>query len=471
MFDHLIQPRGTVTCGIDASTLFARDDDLDYDSRGILTRFCGVWVSQFAIRHSVTKVLNEKTNLKFTSHLGVGPRNDLLSRNNLMGTIRHQFSPRLALEATAHFLDPHLVVAKASYEDNDNTLNCRVHFIPAFWNLLPPASTVSFSRRLFRHASTVGSVAWTFSPLSMGSFEFDIHSPQPFDFSSSENYVHYTDRMNADFTNKPGSASGFGVGLRAWSCGLQLSGLNSCIRTEWSIWFFELSLRLKAGLEIGFRQMAYLVTATWTNTNAAISTSFGVSTKGLIMRFELEYLHQKWILPITLSTVRNQTLEFFSAVLPSTVLLLGYHFVLKPRRQLQRTLYFRKAERLLKEEKTQLKRRIDDTVGLLSDTAKRHMQTERSRGGLVILSATYGPETDAENLTIDVTVPVQALVHNSQVHIPGHRTKAGIQGFYDPTPTSPKSLRVRYLFRDRQHYAEIPDCVPVVLPLPDHLVN
>lgn len=471
VFDRLIRPRGTVTCAIDASTLFARGDDLDYDSRGLFARLRGVWVSQFAIRHSVTKVLNEKTNLKFTSHLGLGPRNDLLSRNNLMGTIRHQFSPRLAVEATAHFLEPHLVVAKASYEDNDNTLNCRVHFIPAFWNLLPPASTVSFSRRLFRHASTVGSVAWTFSPLSMGSFEFDIHSPQPFDFSSPENYVRYTDRMNADFTNKPGSVSGFGVGLWAWSCGFQLSGINSCIKTEWTIWFFELSLRFKAGLEIGFRRLAYLVTGTWTNANAAISTSFGVSTEGLIMRFELEYLHQKWILPITLSTVRNQTLEFFSAVVPSTVLLLGYHFVLKPRRQLQRTLYFRKAERLLKEENSQLKRRIDDTVELLNETAKRHMQLERSRGGLVILSATYGPETDARSLTIDVTVPVQALVHNSQVHVPGHRTKAGIQGFYDPAPASPKCLRVRYLFRDRQHYAEIPDYIPVVLPLPDHLVN
>ncbi|KAG1891849.1 uncharacterized protein F5891DRAFT_986476 [Suillus fuscotomentosus] len=106
------------------------------------------------IRLDRYKVLNDKINLKFTSRLGPGPRNDLLSRNNLMGAIRHQFSPRLALEAAAHFLDPQLVVAKASYEDNDNTLNCRVHFIPAFWNLLPPASTVSFSRRLFRHAST-----------------------------------------------------------------------------------------------------------------------------------------------------------------------------------------------------------------------------------------------------------------------------------------------------------------------------
>jgi DnaJ family protein C protein 11 len=103
------------------------------------------------------------------------------------------------------------------------------------------------------------------------------------------------------------------------------------------------------------------------------------------------------------------------------------------------------------------------------------------RQGLVILSATYGPE--CRNVAMDVTVPVQALVHNSQVYVPGHRTKvvtfvfsigcatvhmvlqAGIQGFYDPAPTSPKSLRVRYLFGDRPHYVEIPDYVPVVLPM------
>jgi len=92
--------------------------------------------------------------------------------------------------------------------------------------------------------------------------------------------------MNTDLTNRPGSVSGFGVGLQAWSYGFRLSGLLSCIKTEWTIWFFELSLALKASLEVGFRGLTYLVTATWTGTNAAISTGFGVSTEGLIMRFE-----------------------------------------------------------------------------------------------------------------------------------------------------------------------------------------
>lgn len=43
--------------------------------------------------------------------------------------------------------------------------------------------------------------------------------------------------------------------------------------------------------------------------------------------------------------------------------------------------------------------------------------------------------------------------------------QSAIQGFLDPAPSAPKTLRVRYLFRDRMHYAEIPDLSPVVLPL------
>jgi DnaJ family protein C protein 11 len=44
-------------------------------------------------------------------------------------------------------------------------------------------------------------------------------------------------------------------------------------------------------------------------------------------------------------------------------------------------------------------------------------------------------------------------------------TQSGIQGFYDPAPKAAKTLRIRYQFRGRSHYAEIADYVPVVLPL------
>lgn len=105
--------------------------------------------------------------------------------------------------------------------------------------------------------------------------------------------------------------------------------------------------------------------------------------------------------------------------------------------------------------------------------------------GLVIEEATYGPsdeDEESKDLVVDVTVAVQALVNNSQLHIPAHRSKvctklsfglplfsqfiqSAIQGFVDPAPTLAKSLYVRYYFRGNKHYAEIPDHQPVVLPL------
>lgn len=46
--------------------------------------------------------------------------------------------------------------------------------------------------------------------------------------------------------------------------------------------------------------------------------------------------------------------------------------------------------------------------------------------GLVIIEATYGPIEQGEelrDLIADVTVPLQALVHNSQLSIPSGRSK------------------------------------------------
>jgi len=104
--------------------------------------------------------------------------------------------------------------------------------------------------------------------------------------------------------------------------------------------------------------------------------------------------------------------------------------------------------------------------------------------GLIIQEAAYGAvETDRDDLyvTLNVTTQLQALVRNSQLHIPGGDSRVlfsltcfdlfftslqtALQGFSDPAPFVPKSLRIRYLFRNRDHYAEIPDHLPVVLPL------
>ena len=46
--------------------------------------------------------------------------------------------------------------------------------------------------------------------------------------------------------------------------------------------------------------------------------------------------------------------------------------------------------------------------------------------GLVVLEASYGPidpDPEARDLVVNVTVAIQALVHKSQLYIPGHHSK------------------------------------------------
>lgn len=62
---------------------------------------------------------------------------------------------------------------------------------------------------------------------------------------------------------------------------------------------------------------------------------------------------------------------------------------------------------------------------------------EKERGGLVVLSAQYGPATafspkgvSDDEAVIDVTIPLQALVQNSKLYIPGGRNKFNLMGFW-----------------------------------------
>lgn len=82
-------------------------------------------------------------------------------------------------------------------------------------------------------------------------------------------------------------------------------------------------------------------------------------------------------------------------------------------------------------------RETENTFLLLREPARRHMDAERAIGGdirgrlqrspsyfaplgLVVLEATYGPmslDNETAGLEVDVTIPLQALVHNSQLYV------------------------------------------------------
>jgi DnaJ family protein C protein 11 len=83
------------------------------------------------------------------------------------------------------------------------------------------------------------------------------------------------------------------------------------------------------------------------------------------------------------------------------------------------------------------RREADGTIGLLRDTAARHMRTEAAREGLIVLEATYAPRectAETRGLAYDVAVPLQARVHRSQLSVPGGRSKVRAASCRSPGP-------------------------------------
>jgi DnaJ homolog subfamily C member 11 len=107
------------------------------------------------------------------------------------------------------------------------------------------------------------------------------------------------------------------------------------------------------------------------------------------------------------------------------------------------TLSFIRAARKALEEDSGLRRETLAVTELLKYTARRSKQAETSKQGLpletpsysalmilalglVIVEATYGSvemNDGAKDLILDVTVPLQALVRDSQLYVPADQTK------------------------------------------------
>jgi DnaJ homolog subfamily C member 11 len=231
---------------------------------------------------------------------------------------------------------------------------------------------------------------------------------------------------------------------------------------------------------------------------------FGVDCayqSGVAVKLKVSRLGQKLSIPILISQEADIKMALYTFVFPVLTYVALDKLFIKSWREKKR---LERLERIRVDNAEILeKRRKEATqaVMLLSDSIARKLEAEESREGLVIISALYGklPPSDLESVRvlspqgiqelassikaqfkflkkqelpvshqdefIDVTIPVQALVSNGQLHISGGHSKSHLIGFYDPCYGERKELRVTYQFQGRLHQVTVSDKQPLAAPL------
>lgn len=407
-------------------------------------------------RYSMSKRLTSTTTLVGEAHSYTDHSNSGFT--TYFGTVKHQFSPRFSGQATIGLNSAHRTILRGTYRDDYNAV--RVQLAASPLALVQTASAdISLTRRLYH--SSFDTAEMNVHAGIIPSLSLSYTSPATISMDLLKN------------AEDIGSASGLRYVASDYKYGVACVSFVPTIFGEVGANMPELSTRLKVGFELGPVVSSLVVGLGWTGKTNQVSFDTKVSRHGVLAQLEVVAWKRRFTLPLLLSMDLDPRVALYSIIAPTMATALSYHFVVRPRRRARRLEQIRVARRIF-EEDSDARNKRNAIIDMLRDVANKYTSLETHRGGLIVQEAWYGvtDEKDgAQHLAIDVTIPIQALVRNSHLYIPGGGSMANLQGFSDPSPSSPKSLRIRYLFRGRPHYANVPEHLPVVLPLSEHSVE
>jgi hypothetical protein len=167
-------------------------------------------------------------------------------------------------------LRAHFLMMKARYHGEEGNYIVQTWLSP-FESVLPPI-TVTHARRLFKESMTQGVLICHTG--NQPHFSINIVSPRnfgarsdPFDVDPEETQL--------------GSWTGFGTGVRQWSCGVTLADLETSLRTEWGLEFPELSARVSLAMQLSLAGPGWVATGSWGDEQGGVTTMIGLNAAGV----------------------------------------------------------------------------------------------------------------------------------------------------------------------------------------------
>ncbi|KAI8852818.1 hypothetical protein BC829DRAFT_487276 [Chytridium lagenaria] len=467
--DNLIRSKGEILVGLNASPLFERFYPSTRKPR--ISQFPTIGVGRVRKQENTSFFTLPEITQAYVKHsweTKIAPQTDFhvqgsaLARNGVgagtvSGTLRHVISPLLWGELTGS-LGQNPSASLKLVKNFSSDIFSTVHIVSTTPSQ-PPPITVSVGRKL-------------------------------------------TDNITGYMTYRTG-----GYTLGPW--GEESDDKSSCAvgivrKTEVAQWVCDVS----AGEAASFVSLSYLrvvakgtrgrvavVAGTSTGVQASVSVDKKVNKhdkvglgvecgtlSGIVLRLKFIRLGQKLSVPIIISPQLNIELALWTTIVP---LVASYTFdklVFEPWRQKK----FAEKLKMIRLENAEVlaerKRNAEDAIKLMKDQVQRKVDAEEMKNGLIIIEALYGKLpptttrlihkdisfttlrvalTSLKTLTlnfIDVTLPVQNLVVNSQLHING--------GYREG-----KRLRIVYAFRGNLHFLEVDDTGGVAAPLRGHLTG
>ncbi|CAD6887578.1 unnamed protein product [Tilletia laevis] len=492
--ENLIKSRGDFTVSLDASALFAPANRIPRPAARagrpvtLEDRWNRVGATQMLGKHGFETGITDRVSVNFAGQMvssnGVG-------NGNLIGTVKTQWSPKLFSEVSATLLRPRIGTIKGQYVINPNSF--LTFLVASQTTVVPPSVTLTYGQRISSTSALTG-----FSSIKTGSYTIG-----PW----GQNAPAFYKRDRAALT----------IGIskqttpdRGWTVQSCLNESDPSVGGEYAAKVLSNSVKVRAGVGLGLGSGLNVFTSAerrlTENTSLTLGINFGLPAGGVTLRVKVQRLGQKINVPILISPYFRSDLVVICTALPAityTALHYGYLVPAKRRRISRKVAELRTESRDLIEERY---RAAVEAKALLRDQARKRAISERKRGGLVIVEAWYGARgsfpspkaglveelldqvwsqqqqqgdasaaLDMEGVDVttlppywDVTVPLQNLVTNGQLIIPGGRPKFGINGFFDPCMGERKHLFVRYVFRHQLHEVQVDDVAPLAAPLRIH---